>query len=162
MFVEAEKELTAEDIAWAADSIRHGRRVDFVASVLGVAPRKVYAAIKKHKPLKVKAPPAVKEIKSEARLAAERAFEAMTAQDEIDAAIAAAKPGRKPTQDKEDAAAAARAQRRRRFKLLQRYCRHWDMIWFLTRERMSGKSLRCIYGAETLQWARGGGIDYRI
>lgn len=168
-------ETAVEDIAWARKSYHAGRSIDFIASVLGMKPRAAFklirAAAKPELKITVTEPRAV----SPARQAAEQAF-AKTVEPkrptapyerkldqyriEDEEGVFIDKP-QTPSDRKARAEEMASAIRRRR-RLRRFFAKHWDMIWFLRRCGMSGRTLREIYGAELLIWSVGGGIDPEI
>lgn len=141
---------SADDIEWAARAYNDRRPLDFIASVLGVKEKAAFRLIKIFN--KANRWNTAQPMMSEAREEAERAFARATEKPEKRG------PGRPPRVEP----AEEPKPERRRFLLSARHARHWDMIWFLRSERMSGRSLRKIYGDECLIWSVGGGIDVEI
>ncbi len=150
----------AENIEWAAKAYADGRSLDFIASVLEVKPQKALRLIRDFRGGV-----------SVQRQVAERTFNAIVvapverrAQPNFILIDEEGQFSDRPQTDAQALAMAieARDLRRRRFLLLCRFARHWDMIWFLRRCRMSGRAIRKIYGAETLIWSVGGGINTEI
>lgn len=166
--------LSQENIEWAEQSLRIGRPTDFVTSVLECSLRelkKALAARRNERRVFAKTEERAERYVwrasgSEAtttRQKAEKAFAALTGAEteELEREAPQYRGGRIKMEDE----ALERERRqiaRRRFLLGLRHARHWDMIWFLTAQHMKGRTIRNIYGAECLIWARGGGIDVEI
>lgn len=129
---------SAEDIAWARQALADGRSMAYIASVLEMSERKAQRALFSANP--------------EAR----RVFGNGAPADEL------SEPPRRTAGRKADPIGIATPPDRRRALLRRRFAKHWDMIWFQRARGMCGRTLRQIYGAETLIWSVGGGIDEGI
>lgn len=169
-FVLQDADPSLDDIAWAASAYHSGRPLDYVASILGVKPKKAFALIKRHKEQKAFAKLAKAETVSAERDAAERAFARAQCGRSIgkrEKHIIIDEEGeiidRMETPDQQAAFDELATLIARRTRLLRRrFARHWDMIAFLRGQGMRGRTIRGIYGAETLIWTAGGGIDASI
>jgi hypothetical protein len=136
-----------EDIAWAKKALTDGRSMAYVASVLEMSERKTRSAVFG----------LGRDAQREFRAKIEGFAEIADREDNPRG------PGR-PKQDdvprlRRTAGDTDKPPERRRALLRRRFARHWDMIWFLRRCGMAGRTLRRIYGAECLIWSVGGGID---
>lgn len=123
--------LSRENIEWAVKAYRDGRRMDFIASILEVKPSKVRSIV-------------MKEMNSwraeTGSSAARKKAEALFSP----AGGCAPENSRQSARIYEKETPASSNRDRRKFMLASRYARHWDMIWFLTKRQMSGRSLRKI------------------
>ncbi|MDE2106188.1 MAG: hypothetical protein KGL39_53710 [Patescibacteria group bacterium] len=172
-------DLSQENLDWAVQAASDGRTLEYIASVLGVKQRRAATVIRVHsgkmqaakRRVDLQAKTAWRSSAADtsaARAKAEALFEHPVFDDvaiENDDAPRRGRPkgsGNSAQAEAEALAKAARLERRRRFLLSCRFSRHWDAIWFHTRRHMRGRTLRSIYGADCLIWARGGGIDWAI
>lgn len=161
--------VSREDLAWAAKAYHAGRPLDFIASVIGVKPKKAFSLIKLHRTAQQdQASPAASEARSRAEKLFHPAKPAPAKQgyhSKLDRYRLTDEEGEfidKPTTPYQKTALDEALISRRRRSLRRQFSRHWDMIWFQRRRGMSGRRLRAIYGDECLIWTVGGGFNLDI
>lgn len=130
--------VSIDDIAWARQALADGRSMSFIASVLEMPERRAQKFLFRT---------------ADANLEHELREPAATPEPAPQPSFRT-RPLKLPDADMPPP--------RRRRVLRRQFARHWDMIWFLRAQHMSGRVLRSIYGAEALIWSVGGGIDAEI
>lgn len=155
--------LSPETIEWASKALSDGRSLEFVASVMEVRPKRAQTIIDVHQrkraPVDVDGPHVWRASENDVSAARARAERVFSGEQDAADEPTTRRPGRPKAPE---AGADSTLRERRKFLLAARFARHWDMIWYCLGRGMRGRTVRSIYGAECLIWARGGGINVEV